>query len=447
MKVCRRRLFWRVYLNSLLLIVAIVVAAIVSIYFAQPESGLYPYSTRLHKVLSVELSRNLNDQAELQKLMVPLAETLGRDAAIYSRDGDLIASAGTSVLPALAEDKMGSLGSWHPVKQDNGQWVYSISLGEGDSAYMLVKGQNHCFLFSPALVLLAVAFFTWPLARNFAQPLELLTETSRSIANGDLSARSGIVRNDEVGVLAHSLDEMAAQLEERIRNEKELFANISHEIRTPLARLRFALELCEDDSDETSHTYKHLQGMESDLNELETLVNNVLVNSRLDTIASGNGAVPVHLKHVDLKPFFSAVADRFSRHHPNHHFENRVVGDLPEAAIDPVLINRLCDNLLENAVKYSEQGSSVALQVGTDAGCLQVSVIDSGEGVDEQDIPRLFDPFFRGDRSRSRQTGGTGLGLTLCKRIIEAHNGKVTAQLNDNGGMTFQFEIPLSSVS
>ncbi|SDZ74496.1 His Kinase A (phospho-acceptor) domain-containing protein [Desulfuromusa kysingii] len=447
MKIYRHRLFWRVYLNSLLLIIAIIVAATGSIYLSQPESGLYPYSTRLHKVLAVELSLNLDNQAELQKLIIPLADALGRDAAIYTRTGELLASAGNTVLPALSEDKLGRLGSWHPLKQDSGQWVYTIPLGGGDSAYMLVKGQQHCFLYSPGLVLLAVALFTWPLARNFVKPLERLTETSRTIANGDLSARSGIDRKDEVGLLAHSLDEMAAQLEERIRNEKELFTNISHEIRTPLARLRFALELCEDDSDQTSHTYKHLQGMESDLNELETLVNNVLVNGRLDAVASGKGTVPVHLKHVALNTFFAAVTERFDRHHTSHQLKTSVADNMPEASIDPILINRLCDNLLENAVHYSEPGSCIDFQVKIEGNRLKVTVADSGEGVREEDLQRLFDPFFRGDRSRSRQTGGSGLGLTLCKRIVEAHSGKISAQLNPNVGMNFQFEIPLSTMS
>ena len=197
----------------------------------------------------------------LALFLVPLASILERDAAIYTREGALLAVAGTEPPLVLSADKLDKLGGWHPVKQDNGQWVYGVPLGEDGTAYLLLKGKERCFLLAPGVVLIAVALFSWPLARNFTKPLERLTATSRTLANGDLSARSGITRKDEVGVLAHSLDEMAGQLEERIRNEKELFANISHEIRTPLARLRFALELCEDDSEVESQVHKHLQGM------------------------------------------------------------------------------------------------------------------------------------------------------------------------------------------
>ena len=440
----RRRLFWRVYLNSLLLIVAVVIAVTATVYFSQPESSLYPHSMRLHKVLAVELSRNLDNPDELQDLLVPLVSILERDAAIYTREGVLLAAAGTEPPPVLSADKLDKLGGWHPVKQDNGQWAYGVTLGEDGTAYLLLKGKERCFLLAPGVVLLAVALFSWPLARKFTKPLERLTATSRTLANGDLSARSGITRKDEVGVLAHSLDEMAGQLEERIRNEKELFANISHEIRTPLARLRFALELCEDDSEVESQAHKHLQGMGTDLAELELLVNNVLVSGRLDAIASGNGTVPVQSRHIDLNEFFAVVTERFTRHHSEHPLDKQIETELPDASLDPVLINRVCDNLLENAIKYSAPGSSITLKASSEENLLRVEVVDSGEGVAEQDLPRLFDPFFRGDRSRSRQTGGTGLGLTLCKRIIEAHNGKISAQLNAGKGMSFRFELPIS---
>jgi len=237
---------------------------------------------------------------------------------------------------------------------------------------------------------------------------------------------------------------MAIQLEERIRNEKELFANISHEIRTPLARLRFALELCEDVSGDAAQVLKHLHGMGADLAELELLVNNVLVSSRLEALASGAGEIPLQLQPIELTDFFARVADRFTRHHPENTLEMKVVEKLLGANLDPVLINRVCDNLLENAAKYSAPASKISLNAKIEENWLKVEVVDAGEGVDGQDLPRLFDPFFRGDRSRSRQTGGTGLGLALCKRIIEAHGGKITASLNSEGrGMSFRFELPI----
>ena len=441
----KRSLFWRIYLNGLLLIVTVAVAVMVTVYFAQPETSLYPHSVRLHKVIAAELSLYIDKPIQLQNTLDHLAQAVGRDAAVYSRDGKLLASAGASPPSGLSQNDLDKLGDWHPIKEESGTWVYAVSLGGSDSPYLLLKGIRRCFLLAPTVALLAIALVSWPLTRAFAKPLERLTATSRTIADGDLSARSGIIRKDEVGVLAHSLDSMAMQLEERIRNEKELHANISHEIRTPLARLRVALELCEEIPEESGQIHKHLQGMAADLSELELLVNNVLISERLDVIANGKGAVPLHQQSVDLNAFFASVVDRFTRHHPDRPLMKTIENDLPKTSLDPVLLNRVCDNLLENAVKYSMPKSPISMTVKTADEQLKVEIVDFGEGVSKQDLPRLFEPFFRGDRSRSRQTGGTGLGLTLCRRIIEAHGGKIVAQLNADRGMTFQFELPIST--
>ena len=375
------------------------------------------------------------------------ATSLQGDIAIYNRDDTLLIASTKKPPTPLTEETLSYLDSWHPFKQPNGIWVHAIRLNDKNSPYLLITSSasaGHRFWLLLTTVLAAVALASWPLARAFVRPLEQLIETSRVLAQGDLSARSGISRKDEIGELASALDGMAIQLEERIRNEKELFANISHEIRTPLARLRFALELCEDVSGDAAQVLKHLHGMGADLAELELLVNNVLVSSRLEALASGAGEIPLQLQPIELTDFFARVADRFTRHHPENTLEMKVVEKLLGANLDPVLINRVCDNLLENAAKYSAPASKISLNAKIEENWLKVEVVDAGEGVDGQDLPRLFDPFFRGDRSRSRQTGGTGLGLALCKRIIEAHGGKITASLNSEGrGMSFRFELPI----
>jgi len=268
--------------------------------------------------------------------------------------------------------------------------------------------------------------------------------TSRALAAGDLSARSGIERRDDVGDLARGLDQMATRLQERLRSERELFANISHEIHTPLARLRVALELCEDAPGDQQQTIERLQGMAADLAELERLVENVLVSARLDVAATGPAAIPIHSRAVDLGTFFTEVAGRFTRHHPARNLESRIPQGLSAAIIDRELLNRVCDNLLDNAVKYSPPGTPITLAVHAEGDRIRVEVADLGMGVPQEDVPHLFEPFFRSDRSRSRQTGGAGLGLTLCKRIIEAHGGTISARLNREGGMTFSFDLPFS---
>ena len=443
----RRRLFWRIYLNGLLLIVTAALAVTATTLFVQPESRFHGRPERLHQVLAVELSRHLDNPGELQATLDRVAGTLERSGAVYRRDGTLLAASGAATPPALEEEKLSRIGGWHPLRQEGRNWVYAVSLGGENSPYLVIEGAEAGglrFFLTLAAVLLVVALVSWPLVRTIAGPLERITATSRALAGGNLAARTGVIRQDEVGELARALDEMALRLEERIRSEKELFANISHEIRTPLARLRVALELCEDAPGDAQQTIERLHGMGDDLAELERLVDNVLTSARLDLAASGPAAIPLRPRAVALSDFFSEVASRFARQHQKSALEINMPPFLPTAVLDPDLLNRVCDNLLDNAVKYSAPGRRVILAVEEEGERIRVDVTDCGEGVPEEDLPHLFEPFFRSDRSRSRQSGGVGLGLTLCKRIIEAHGGKITARVNKEKGMIFSFELPVT---
>ncbi len=444
MKIPRRRLFWRIYLNGLLLIVAAALAASMTILLVQPESRFHGRPERLHRLIAVELALHLDDRGELRATLDRFARSLKRGAAVYRRDGTPLAVAGRAPSP-LDEERLSRIGDWHPLRHD-GRWVYAVYLNGEGAPYLLLEGAESGWLrllLSLAAVLLVVALLSWRRVRVIASPLESLMATSRALAAGDLSVRSGIDRRDDVGDLARALDEMAMRLQERIRSERELFANISHEIRTPLARLRVALELCEDAPGDSRQTMERLHGMGADLAELERLVENVLTSARFDLAASGPAAIPMRPRAVDLGSFFTEVAARFVRHHPDRTLDKRISPTVPAAVIDPELLNRVCDNLLDNAVKYSAPGSPVALAVTEKGNRIRVEVADLGQGVPEEDLPHLFEPFFRSDRSRSRQMGGAGLGLTLCKRIVEAHGGKVTARLKEKG-MIFSFELPLS---
>ncbi|BCR06477.1 hypothetical protein DESUT3_35460 [Desulfuromonas versatilis] len=444
----RRRLFWRIYLNGLLLILAATVAVTATALLVQPESRFHGRPERLHQLLAAELQRHLEAPAELQATLERFCATLQRSGAVYRRDGTRLAAAGTAPPAPLAGEELPRIGGWHPLRQADQGWVYATAVGPGDGPYLLLAGPDSGglrFALALAAVLLVVALVSWPLVRALAGPLERLTRTSRALAAGDLSARSGLARRDEVGELARALDEMAGRLEERLRSEKELLANISHEIRTPLARLRVALELCEDSPGDAAQTLERLQGMGADLADLERLVDNVLTSARLDLASGGPAGLPLRPREVSLGRFFADTAARFDRHHPARFLELRLAPELPDAQFDPELVNRVCDNLLDNAVKYSPPDQPVRLDATLAEGGLRVEVSDFGEGVPEADLPRLFEPFFRSDRSRSRQTGGTGLGLTLCRRIIEAHGGRIAASPRPAKGMTFGFTLPLQS--
>ncbi|WP_051689931.1 HAMP domain-containing sensor histidine kinase [Pelobacter seleniigenes] len=439
-----KRMFWKIYLNSLLLLVLVTLAVSLVTVFVQPESRFHGRPEQLQKLLKADIEAVFNDPQKLQRTLQRISTALNRSLVIYSSAGQQIATVGDSLPPALKPEQLEKVGGWHPIHQDDG-WVQSVSLNDGTS-YLLIEGRGSgglSFLIAISTVLLVVAILSWLLTRALTRPLERLTATSRSLAAGHLSTRSGLRRKDEVGELALALDEMAGNLEERINSEKELFANISHEIRTPLARLRVALELCEESPGDSGRMLKRLRDIGEDLSELEILIENVLTSARLD-LGENRGNFPLKLRNVFLDDFFHAVEERFFRHHPNAQFQLQLEPSLPTAEIDAELLNRVCDNLLDNAVKYNSRNDPVVMDVSASATHFSVCVKDRGDGVEDADLQRLFEPFFRADRSRCRKSGGTGLGLALCKRIIIAHGGKISVKKNKEKGLSFQFTAPLS---
>ena len=242
----------------------------------------------------------------------------------------------------------------------------------------------------------------------------------------------------ELGELGRSVDEMAARLEALVHGERELLANVSHELRTPLARIRVALELAAEGDAERAR--RALAEIGEDLAELDALVEDVLAAARLD--ARGAAALRLDDGAVEPGALVRSAAERFGAAHEGRALEVDVAENLPALRGDAALLRRLLTNLLDNAAKYSEPQAPVRLAARREGDGLVLEVRDRGIGIDPQDLPRLFTPFFRTDRSRARGTGGTGLGLLLVKRIAEAHGGTVAAESAPGEGTTFRVRLP-----
>jgi signal transduction histidine kinase len=223
-----------------------------------------------------------------------------------------------------------------------------------------------------------------------------------------------------------------------VRAERELLANVSHEIRTPLARIRVALELAAEGDLERARRY--LGEIGQDLGELDRLVEDVLAAARLD--ARGAGAWPVTRAPVDLGAVVREAAARFREAHPGRELSAEAAPEPPSLAGDAALLRRLLAILLDNAAKYSQAPAPVVLALRAEGPDAILEVHDRGIGIDAADLPHLFTPFFRSDRSRARGTGGTGLGLALAKRIAEAHGGSIEVESAPGAGTTFRVRLP-----
>ncbi len=273
-------------------------------------------------------------------------------------------------------------------------------------------------------------------ARWILRPIDRLTETAHALGRGDLSARSKLERSDEIGVLGNRIDEMADRIEALLVTEKELLANVAHELRTPLARIGVALDLAgEGDSDAARAA---LSDISVDVEELEQLVGDIFVAVRAEVA----GTLPLRKAVIEPKSIADASASRMRSRHGERPFAMSVADKLPGIEVDPVLFRRVIDNLLENAHKYSPDKTAIDLEVQRDGDRVCFVVEDQGIGISSEDLPRVFTPFFRGDRSRSRETGGVGLGLTLAKRIVEAHGGTIEVASELGSGTTVRVRVP-----
>lgn len=299
-----------------------------------------------------------------------------------------------------------------------------------------------------AVALSVLALLSIPLARSVTAPVERLAKLTRAFGAGDLSVRVKSDRRDEIGDLARAFDEMADRVVVLRRSEKEMLANVSHELRTPLARIRLALELVRGGDATRADSY--LADIEEDLAELEQLLDGIMTTARLDLARGVTGeALPLRLEVVASKRLLEAARGRFEVRYPDRALGGLMDVDLPAVSADPAMLRRVIDNLLDNAVKFSEPNDVIELHAvrGGPPDSLVIRVRDRGMGIAEADLGRVFEPFFRSDRSRTRSTGGVGLGLALARRIVEAHGGSISVESNKNDGTCFTVTVPARQTS
>jgi len=426
---------------ALLLLVAFAVAVV---GWGLRRGGSWPAEGAVARYAAVRIAELQGDPPRLATELARVHEAFGILASVWSGDGRMLAS---SAEPPLPRD----LAGWPPpaatarLSSHPGlSWGWAIPLEGGGVLLAGGRGGPDPLrgLAIIGAVLLALAVGSIPLARSISAPLERITDAARRLGQGELSARANVRGRGEVGQLGQAFDEAAGRLERLVRSEQELLANVSHELRTPMARMRVAVELAAEGDLEKAR--RHLAGIGTDLDELDRLVEDVLEAARLDMAAGGAGDPrwPVERAPVDLGEVAREAAERFREAHPGRAVEVTVEGGDAVVQGDGALLRRLAGNLLDNAGKYSEPGAPVGVAVRPEAEAVLLEVADRGIGIDPLDLPRLFTPFFRSDRSRARGTGGTGLGLALVKRIAEAHGGTVTVESEVGKGTTFRVRLP-----
>ncbi len=277
------------------------------------------------------------------------------------------------------------------------------------------------------------------LSRRTLTPVRALSTAARRLGGGDLSQRVPAPGNDEVGQLGHSFNSMAAGLEKAEQQRKNLVADVAHELRTPLSNIQGYVEAMRDgvlEHDQATLDTVHAQTMHLGrlVEDLRLLAQTESEDFRLNLEQESLGDV---LRH-------SVEGFRARSSSMDVDLNLEIPDELPMLLIDRTRISQVLGNLLENAVRHSSSGGEVNVVAGVSEGRVVVTVADGGDGIAPEDIAHVFDRFYRADPSRTRATGGAGLGLTIAKKIVEAYGGEIRAESVKGQGSRFIFELPVT---
>ncbi len=309
---------------------------------------------------------------------------------------------------------------------------------------------QHDLLLSGVLLLFAVIISTTFgifVAANVTDNLKKLASSAQQIATGNLDTRVTIRGKNEVAQVGTIFNEMAAQLQEAAKEQKEierlrrdLIAWTSHDLRTPLTSIRALIEALHDGMvDDQETVQRYYRTIRADIIALNTLIDDLFELAQLDT-----GGLVLEMSSHSLSDIVSDTLESFQAIAEQRHIQ--LSGEIGEN-LDPVMLNspkisRVLSNLVSNAMRYSPSNSNVHLKAWRDGNEIFLTVQDNGTGFKEEDLPRVFEQFFRGEQARSRSTGGAGLGLAIAQGLVEAHNGHIWAENVASGGALVGFSLP-----
>jgi len=274
-----------------------------------------------------------------------------------------------------------------------------------------------------------------------------LQSAAEKLARGDLQTRVPVTGRDELSALAVAFNQMAEQLQDADQKQRELetlrrdlVAWASHDLQTPLTSMRAILEALSDGVvDEPEMVKRYLQTAQRDVMSLSALMDDLFQMSQLDT-----GGFPLNRAQSSLSDLVSDTLESFSElaYRESIKLEGRVEENVDPVFMDTQAIGRVFNNLISNALRHTAVGGEIRVHAWRSGNGVEVSVRDNGEGIQPQDVPHIFERFYRGEKSRNRGTGGAGLGLAIAQGIVHAHGGDIRVESQVGKGTQFTFNIP-----
>ena len=330
---------------------------------------------------------------------------------------------------------------------DSDEMVYDISLAQSSSSQVRLMAKDMILTATIILVFTALSVGLW-IYRSIAVPLVKLRKATRNIKEGNLDFVLEVEGNDEFSQLCQDFEEMRKRLkestEEKIlmdKENKELISNISHDLKTPITAVKGYVEgIMDGVADTPEKMDRYVRTIYNKTNEMDHLINELTFYSKIDT-----NRIPYTFSKLNVEDYFSDCAEELGLEMETRGIElvyaNYVEKDVQVIA-DGEQIRRVIHNIVSNAIKYMEKPRGIIQIRVKDVGdFIQVEIEDNGKGIAAKDLPNIFDRFYRTDSSRNSSKGGSGIGLSIVRKIIEDHGGKIWATSKEGIGTEIHFVL------
>lgn len=294
------------------------------------------------------------------------------------------------------------------------------------------------------LIILTAVLMLSIMGSNVLTPVKQMTKAAEAITKGDFSQEVEVRSRDEIGQLEQAFNTMAKELQSVDTLQSDFIANISHDFRSPLTSIKGYVEAMLDGTIPQELFPKYLKVVLDEANRLTKMTNNVLDLTKME-----NGQIEVHIRPFDINESIVSIALTFEQR-VNEKKINMNFQFLQEklyVSADPDLIERVIYNLLDNALKFTDQGDSITVETSIVGKKAYITVSDTGSGIDENALPHIFERFNKGDKSRGKNKMGTGLGLAIVKQIMLQHHEDITVYSKLGEGTKFTFTLPLAPKS
>ncbi|PWB70476.1 MAG: hypothetical protein C3F07_16710 [Anaerolineales bacterium] len=309
---------------------------------------------------------------------------------------------------------------------------------EGNPRELEFIERTNLILLYGALIGAVIALFLGIfLSRTITRPIRELTQATHAVSDGDLSQQVPVRTKDELGELARAFNKMSAELSRSVNARKQMTADIAHELRTPLSLILGHAEAVHDGV--LKPTRKNFEIIREEAARLEHLVNDLRTLSLADA-----GELSINLQTVEPGALLQEIASlyQYQTRKKNIALELDVAANLPTLEADPGRLTQVLTNILDNALRHTPDGGRIVLSAKQMGDMIELAIQDSGPGIPDGNVDRIFERFYRTDSSRQREDGGSGLGLAIARSIVQAHGGQVSAESEAGKGLKIVIALP-----